>query len=100
MAAEMEQYSWVKLAKIWVMLQVAVLVVGLPLRVEVQRELYGVSTARDTTEATRRLRVVFKSRFWRMNRMVRLTEGYRSLLPALSTNRVDTQTPTRMRTRP
>lgn len=70
MAAEMEQHSWVHFAKVWVMLQVAVLVVGLPLRVEVQRELYGVSTARDTTEATRRLRVVFKSRCWKMNRMV------------------------------
>jgi len=52
----------------WLLVQVAVLAVQVPLRMEVQRALFRVSTARDTADAKRRLRLLFASSAWRMNR--------------------------------
>ena len=56
------------IARYWLLAQVAVLGLQIPLRMEVQRALFRVSTARDTVEATRRLQSVLSSAAWRANR--------------------------------
>jgi len=58
------------LARSWLLTQVVVLTVSIPLRMEVQRALFRVSTARDTQEATRKLRNVLSSSTWRANRQL------------------------------
>jgi hypothetical protein len=61
-------FSLGSVARKWLILQVGVLAVQVPLRMEVQRALFRVSTARDTPDAKRRLRLVFSSSAWRTNR--------------------------------
>lgn len=51
-------------ARKWLLAQIVVLGVQIPLRMEVQRSLFCVSTSQDTAEATRRLRAVFLSSAW------------------------------------
>jgi hypothetical protein len=46
------------------LVQLGVLSLHIPLRMEVQRALFRVSTSRDTSEATRRLRAIFASSVW------------------------------------
>jgi hypothetical protein len=66
---EVAEEDWVDAsARSWLLAQVAVLGLQIPLRMEVQRALFRVSTARDTEDATRRLRCVFLSAAWRANR--------------------------------
>jgi len=52
----------------WLFLQVAVLTLQIPLRMEVQRALFRVSTARDTADATNRFRTILASSVWKTNR--------------------------------
>ena len=71
-------------ARYWLLAQVAVLGLQIPLRMEVQRALFRVSTARDTVEATRRLQSVFLSAAWRANRKFgRVLLGLACLGPVL-----------------
>lgn len=65
-----------RLSRYWLVAQLSCLALQIPLRMEVQRSLFRVSTARDTADATRRLRMVFSSAAWRANRRFgRLTLG-------------------------
>jgi len=55
----MDMLSW-----LWLLAQVLLLVAQTPLRMKIQRALFRVSTAPDTADATRYLRVVFRSWSW------------------------------------
>lgn len=52
----------------WLLLQVVVLTLQIPLRMEVQRALFRVSLARDTADATMRFKTVIASSVWKTNR--------------------------------
>jgi len=56
------------LSKAWLYTQLAVLVIQTPLRMQVQRWLFRVSTAQDTAEAVHRLQAIFASWPWSLNR--------------------------------
>jgi hypothetical protein len=68
---ELPNATWMSVENVtrnWLYLQLMVLLLQIPLRMEVQRSLFRVSTARDTSDATNRFRNVLASRAWRTNR--------------------------------
>lgn len=66
-------------AKQWLILQIILLLVQMPMRVALQSSLHSVSVASDTQEAANRLRVIYLSSVWRWNKML----GYLSKAASL-----------------
>ena len=67
MSMEPREARFMELARLWLLLQLLLLAVQTPLRMEVQRCLFAVSTAQDTPDAVLKLKAIFASHAWQLN---------------------------------